>query len=43
VLNRQPDEVQRYTKVADQECLARAAMQLAYPESEAGTKIGNPK
>ncbi len=36
-------EVQRYTKAADQERLARAAMQLAYPVSETGTRIGKPK
>jgi integrase len=36
-------EVQRYTKAADQERLARAAMKLAYPESVSGTRIGKPK
>jgi integrase len=36
-------EVARYTKAADQERLARAAMSIAYPTTEAGTQIGKPK
>lgn len=36
-------EVQRYTKAANQELLARAAMAKTYPESEPRTKIGKPR